>query len=94
MISLRHEVEREEHEEAHRGEQQGRHEGALLPLSPLERLVKDGARVARRHPHEHVQQKHGHRQAAAVGRVYKADNTQEGARRDRRHLSKKGENNP
>ena len=71
MISLRHKVEREEYHEANRREEQGRHEGALLPLSSLERLIQDGARIPGRHAHEHVEQEHRHRQAAAVGRVHK-----------------------
>ncbi len=61
VISLRHEVQREEHREAQRREEQGGHQRALLPLPTLERLVEDGARVARRYPHEHVQQQHRHR---------------------------------
>lgn len=66
MISLRHEVEREKHREAQGREQQGSQQRALLPLSALERLVQDGARVARWYPHENVQQQHRHRQAPAV----------------------------
>lgn len=70
MISLRHEVERKEHREAQGREEQSGQQCALLPLSALERLVQDGARVARRYPHEHVQQQHRYRQAPAVGRVH------------------------
>lgn len=73
VISLGDEVEGHEHNEADGREQQGRQQRALLPLSSLERLVLDGARVARHEPHEHVQQEHRHRQTAAVGGVHEPD---------------------
>lgn len=70
MISLRHEVEGEEDREAQRREEECGKQRALLPLSALERLVQDGARVSGRHSHEHVQEEHRHRQAASVGGVH------------------------